>query len=94
MKSLLLLPSFSALLLSTGSDLAFAAPSAQSAVTTNVQDVFSQTWDYIILGGGLTGLTVANRLSENSTVKVLVVEAGNGGLLASFTVPYISELFL
>jgi choline dehydrogenase len=92
MKSLSL--SLSALLLSTGSALVSATPAAQSAVTANVQDVASQTWDYIILGGGLTGLTVANRLSENSTVKVLVVEAGNGGLLASFTVPYISELFL
>ena len=29
-------------------------------------DVGGQTFDFIIVGGGLTGLTVANRLSEDS----------------------------
>jgi choline dehydrogenase-like flavoprotein len=31
------------------------------------QDVGGQTFDYIIVGGGLAGLTVANRLSEDSS---------------------------
>ncbi|EME89005.1 uncharacterized protein MYCFIDRAFT_116030, partial [Pseudocercospora fijiensis CIRAD86] len=35
-----------------------------------------QTYDYIVVGGGTAGLTVANRLSENPNVSVLVVEYG------------------
>jgi hypothetical protein len=29
------------------------------------EDVSGKTFDYIVVGGGLTGLVVANRLSEN-----------------------------
>ncbi|UKZ74075.1 hypothetical protein TrVFT333_001730 [Trichoderma virens FT-333] len=39
---------------------------------TSVIDFF----DYIIVGGGTAGLTVANRLTEDADVKVLVIEAG------------------
>lgn len=33
-------------------------------------------FDYIIVGGGTAGLTVADRLTEDGNVRVLVVEAG------------------
>ncbi|KAJ1308023.1 hypothetical protein OPQ81_002094 [Rhizoctonia solani] len=36
----------------------------------------SQTFDYVIVGGGTAGLAVAARLAENSSVTVGVIEAG------------------
>ncbi|KAL8725839.1 MAG: hypothetical protein Q9181_006265 [Wetmoreana brouardii] len=36
----------------------------------------ANSYDYVIVGGGTSGLTVANRLSENPGLQILVLEAG------------------
>lgn len=40
--------------------------------TLNLRD----TYDYVVVGGGTSGLVVASRLTENPNVHVLVLEAG------------------
>ncbi|KAE8373252.1 GMC oxidoreductase-domain-containing protein [Aspergillus bertholletiae] len=48
----------------------------QSSLITNPEEVSEKTFDYIIAGGGLTGLTVATKLTENPNIEVLVIEKG------------------
>lgn len=59
------------------------------SVTTNAATLSGATYDYIIVGGGLAGLVVANRLSANPNISVAVIEAGASGYAdnAKFTVP-------
>jgi len=47
-----------------------------SGVTSNPSATAGQTFDYIVVGGGLAGITVAARLTENPDITVLLVEAG------------------
>jgi len=48
----------------------------------------NQTFDYIVLGGGTAGLTIAKRLAEDKSVTVAVIEAGS---LYQVTDPIIEE---
>ena len=50
--------------------------SVNSYVVYNPADVDEHYFDYIIVGGGLTGLTAAARLTEIPDISVLVIESG------------------
>ncbi|KIY52405.1 alcohol oxidase [Fistulina hepatica ATCC 64428] len=54
---------------------ASTAFASQSLVTNDTSQVVGKTYEYIIAGGGLTGLTVANKLAMAGH-SVLVIEAG------------------
>jgi choline dehydrogenase len=54
-----------------------AASRNLAAVTTNPADAANKTFDYIVIGAGLTGITVAARLAENPNISVLLIEAGS-----------------
>lgn len=42
----------------------------------SLDDFVSDSYDYVVIGGGTAGLVVAARLTENPSVKVGVIEAG------------------
>ncbi|OJJ34655.1 hypothetical protein ASPWEDRAFT_110653 [Aspergillus wentii DTO 134E9] len=67
-----------ATLLLASSAAAFVAqsPDPTPKFITNPATVAGKKFDYIIAGGGLTGLTVAARLTENPKISVLVIESG------------------
>ncbi|KAE8316804.1 GMC oxidoreductase-domain-containing protein [Aspergillus transmontanensis] len=48
----------------------------QSSLISDPQKISEKTFDYVIAGGGLTGLTVATKLTENPDIEVLVIEKG------------------
>ncbi|KAF9002545.1 hypothetical protein BDQ17DRAFT_1357062 [Cyathus striatus] len=46
-------------------------------ISNDSTTIQNQTFDYIIVGGGTAGLTIANRLTEDQRTTVLVIESGN-----------------
>ncbi|KAF7980096.1 hypothetical protein HWV62_39910 [Athelia sp. TMB] len=48
-----------------------------AGVTSVPGDINGTSFDYIIIGAGLTGTTVAGRLTEDPSITVLLIEAGN-----------------
>ena len=61
---------------------ALAVPSASRQSHSKRDIIYSgasvngQTYDYVIAGGGLAGMVLAGRLSEDSNRRILVIEAG------------------
>ncbi|KAF9482968.1 aryl-alcohol-oxidase from pleurotus Eryingii [Pholiota conissans] len=66
-----------------------ASPALAATITQSTQ-LTTQTFDYIIVGAGTGGLVVANRLSEDPRVSVLVIEAGvSDDSILGFEAPFL-----
>lgn len=52
----------------------------QGNMLADSTQVAGKNFDYIIVGGGTAGLALAARLSEDTTLSVLVLEAGEANL--------------
>ncbi|PPQ81819.1 hypothetical protein CVT25_013655 [Psilocybe cyanescens] len=68
----------------------FILPAA-AVIRTLPSQLTTTVYDYVIVGGGTAGLVVANRLTENSSVSVLVLEAGlNDQGIIPIEIPFVA----
>mgnify|MGYP002722020936 FL=1 len=51
----------------------------RDTASTDASEFNGKSFDYVIIGGGLAGLVVASRLTENPNITVAVIEAGTSG---------------
>lgn len=72
--------SFASVALAIGPALVNGLPKGleRTRVLHHARDV-ADSYDYIIVGGGTAGLTVADRLTEDEKTTVLVIEHGDMG---------------
>ncbi|KAJ7145705.1 GMC oxidoreductase [Mycena epipterygia] len=49
-------------------------------MSANLSDVSGKIFDYVVVGGGTAGLALASRLSEDPSVTVVVIEAGEANI--------------
>ncbi|KAF6812814.1 choline dehydrogenase [Colletotrichum sojae] len=72
------------------SQSAIAAPTAARFAKRSAAEL-ADAYDYVIVGGGLSGLVVANRLTEDPDVSVLVVEYGDFDDSWDVAIPYYAS---
>ncbi|KAI0764113.1 aryl-alcohol oxidase-like protein [Irpex lacteus] len=65
---------------------------ALAAIHSTAHDLNGSAWDFIIVGGGTAGSVIANRLSEDPDIRVLVIEAGGtntGPTATAIDIPFL-----